>query len=396
MDSTIVKGFNLNEEKQKWSNLVQEMPTSENETGRITIIGSGIKSIGHLTLEAVGFMKSCDKVFYLVADPATEVYIKEMRPDAMDLYAMYDDGKDRYETYVQISEVILQEARKGVHVAAVFYGHAGVFCLPPHRILQIAKRERIAAKMLAAPSAEDCLFADLEIDPAFPGCQSFEATDMLLRKRKLFTDIHTVLWQVGCVGKTDFQYQGFGNEKLHVLIDFLQDIYGRDYEIVHYIGSQYAVCDPVIEKFKLSEFKMKKVQEKIKSISTFYIPPKDVSSVDENMLKELGFHQEEISRGFKKAFKDISSYGATEKKALAALKDWRFPINYSFVEPTNMSRKLVQLCLNPAEEKMSNLTEDEQKVVRNGDSGAIRRMLKPHGEMVAGDVVVVAVVIIMA
>ncbi|WAQ93949.1 hypothetical protein MAR_006420 [Mya arenaria] len=248
------QAFKHHEERQKWSGLVQEMSTDKTGNGRITIIGSGIKSVGHLTLEAVGFIKSCKKV------DATR---------RNGFFVLYDDDKDRYETYVQMSEAILQEARKGVHVAAVFYGHSGIFCLPSHRILQIAKREGIPAKLLAAPSAVDCLFADLQIDPAFPGCQSFEATDLLLRKRKLFTYIHTVLWQVGCVGKTYFQYKGFDNDKLHVLIEFLQDIYGRDYEIVHYIGPHYAVCDPVIETLKLSELKIEEVKKKIKSCSTF-------------------------------------------------------------------------------------------------------------------------------
>ena len=36
--------------------------------------------------------------------------------------------------------------------------------------------------MLPGISAEDCLFADLGFDPAVRGCQTFEATDFLLRQ----------------------------------------------------------------------------------------------------------------------------------------------------------------------------------------------------------------------
>jgi hypothetical protein len=37
--------------------------------------------------------------------------------------------------------------------------------------------------MLPGISAEDCLFADLGIDPGIYGCQSYEATDFLANGR---------------------------------------------------------------------------------------------------------------------------------------------------------------------------------------------------------------------
>src|SRR2546429_6584747 len=43
-----------------------------------------------------------------------------------------------------------------------------------------AREEGFEAEMLPAVSAEDCLFADLGVDPGDEGCQSFEATSFLL------------------------------------------------------------------------------------------------------------------------------------------------------------------------------------------------------------------------
>jgi hypothetical protein len=63
----------------------------------------------------------------------------------------------------------------------------------------------IKAYILPAVSAEDCLFADLGIDPSYPGLQTLEATDMLLRRRMLLTDSHVIIWQVGCVGDVGFR-----------------------------------------------------------------------------------------------------------------------------------------------------------------------------------------------
>ena len=105
------------------------------------MIGSGIKSAGHFTLEAVSHIKNADKVLYCVADPATEVFIRDLRPDALDLYVFYADDKKSYDTYMQMSEACIYFARRGLHVVCIFYGHPGVFVLPSHRAIQIALQQ---------------------------------------------------------------------------------------------------------------------------------------------------------------------------------------------------------------------------------------------------------------
>ena len=105
------------------------------------MVGSGIKCVAQFTLEAVSHIKTADKVFYCVSDAAATVYIRDLRPDALDLTVLYDEDKKRYTTYVQMSEVCLYFARQGLNVVAVFYGHPGVFVLPSHRVIQLAKKE---------------------------------------------------------------------------------------------------------------------------------------------------------------------------------------------------------------------------------------------------------------
>lgn len=104
---------------------------------------------------------------------------------------------------------MLMHLRKGQNVVGVFYGHPGVFVSPSHRSIAIARKEGYTAKMLPGISAEDCLFADLGIDPSIPGCLTYEATDMLIRNKPLNSSSHLILFQVGCVGITDFNFIGF-------------------------------------------------------------------------------------------------------------------------------------------------------------------------------------------
>ena len=71
--------------------------------------------------------------------------------------------------------------REGKRVCAVFYGHPGVYVRRPTPRSRRARQEGYQARMLPAVSAEDCLFADLGVDPGEHGWQSWEATGFLLR-----------------------------------------------------------------------------------------------------------------------------------------------------------------------------------------------------------------------
>lgn len=76
------------------------------KTGSLTIAGSGIASIAHITLETLSHIQEADRVYYVVADPATEAFIQDKsKGQCFDLTIYYDKDKMRSETYVQMSEV---------------------------------------------------------------------------------------------------------------------------------------------------------------------------------------------------------------------------------------------------------------------------------------------------
>ena len=237
--------------------------------GKLIIIGSGISAVSHLTLEAISFIKNADIVFYNVADPATELYIKDLNKNSIDLYEWYDDNKPRDETYVQMAELMLQQVRNGKNTVGIFYGNAAIFATPTHRAIEIAKKEGYEAKILPGISSLDCLFGDLNVDPA-DGCQIFEATDLLVRNRTINIDQSAIILQVGAVGNFRFNFEKMNNDKFDIFVDFLMTSYGNDHEIIHYIASIYPFQQPFIERVKISE--LKNYREKITGISTFYIP----------------------------------------------------------------------------------------------------------------------------
>ncbi|KAK3750939.1 hypothetical protein QZH41_015015, partial [Actinostola sp. cb2023] len=88
------------------------------------------------------------------------VYIQELRPDAIDLFVLYDENKVRYSTYAQITEVLLHYTRRGHKVVVVFYGHPGYLVNPSHEAVKIAKSEGLSAVELPAISSLDTMISE--------------------------------------------------------------------------------------------------------------------------------------------------------------------------------------------------------------------------------------------
>ena len=75
-------------------------PKSHNTNGSLVVIGSGIKSVSQFTVEALGYLHDADQVFYHVADPVTENYIRKMKPNAKNFSVLYSNKKDRFGVYL--------------------------------------------------------------------------------------------------------------------------------------------------------------------------------------------------------------------------------------------------------------------------------------------------------
>jgi hypothetical protein len=137
--------------------------------------------------------------------------------------------------------------------------------------------------MLPGISAEDCLFADLDVDPGPTGCQSYEATDFLVHARRIDPTATLVLWQVGGVG--DQGYPPTATlDRLRVLVDALLASYPPDHEVTLYQASPYPVCAPFVRRLRLEEL----AAAPIPMLATLYIPPAGPPRRDPAAVRALG------------------------------------------------------------------------------------------------------------
>jgi tetrapyrrole methylase family protein/MazG family protein len=260
------------------------MPDQANKSNAsLVIVGSGIKFMSHLTTEAKAYIEQSDKVLYLVNEPAMQDWIKQANSNAESLDEIYTRFPLRLHCYRAITDYILEVLRQNQHVCVVLYGHPTVFSQPALNAARQAQQEGYYTKILPGISAEDCLFADLLIDPGTCGCQSFEATELLIHQRKIDPVSHLVLWQagvIGLLGRNEHHDNKNGAEQLR---KYLRSYYSETQEVILYEAAQYPHLEPKIEKLFLEKLP----EARFSRVSTLYIPPAQKLPLNQAMLVAL-------------------------------------------------------------------------------------------------------------
>jgi uncharacterized protein YabN with tetrapyrrole methylase and pyrophosphatase domain len=238
--------------------------------GSLIVIGTGIRTVGHLTMEAIAWMKMADKVLYVVGDPVAEAALRALNDGGAESIAtFYAEGKPRIQTYNEMVDRVLTCVREGLVTCLACYGHPGVFVYPSHEAIRRARSEGYEARMLPGISAEDCLFADLGVDPGIYGCQSFEATDFLLNNRVNDPRSSLVLWQIGVLGDATFKKYYYDLSAFSLLVERLQQIYPATHQVILYEAAVFPGCEPIIQPVPLHALS----PVGLSAGFTLYVPP---------------------------------------------------------------------------------------------------------------------------
>ncbi len=259
------------------------MTAANNKQGSMVCVGLGMTLGAHIAPLSRSHIQEADVVFCGASDPLVELWVKEMHPDVRSLQPFYREGKDRRHSYQQMVAAMMAEVRAGKKVVGAFYGHPGVFAWAPHKVIETARAEGFAAHMEPGISAEDCLFADLGLDPGKTGCQQFEASQFMFYRRQLDTAALLVLWQVAMAGDRSTARYQTGNPYRQVLLELLLDHYPPDHQVVLYEAPTLPIHPPRLDWFPLQE--LAKVQ--VHQHSTLVIPPATALVKNQDVLDRL-------------------------------------------------------------------------------------------------------------
>lgn len=212
-------------------------------------MGLGMVLGSHLSPLARSHIEQADVVFAALSDGIVEMWLERMHPDVRSLQPYYGKGdKSRMTTYREWVAVMMTQVRAGKNVCAVFYGHPGIFAWSPHEVIKAARAEGYRAHMEPGISSEDCLYADLGIDPGRRGCQHYEASQLLLYDTPLNNQAYLVLWQVGLVGDMSLKRFSTGPEYRRVLVDVLARDYPLDHKVIVYRGATLPIEQPRVRE----------------------------------------------------------------------------------------------------------------------------------------------------
>jgi len=253
--------------------------------GSLVVVGTGIRTAGQLTTEAIAWIREADKVLYVVADHIAENVIRRLNPEgAESMEHFYQEGQPRMDTYRKMVDRLVASVHAGHLTVAAFYGHPGIFAYSSHAAIRQLRKEGYEAKMLPGISAEDCLFADLGLDPSTYGCQSYEATSLLVRRRKVDPGCSLILWQIGVFGNHTYRAEGYDLPGLPLLVEHLLQFYPEDHEVCVYEAAVFPECQPRMDWIPLRRL----TEVALNVATTLFIPPSETGELDFDLMRRLG------------------------------------------------------------------------------------------------------------
>lgn len=261
----------------------------------------------HLGPRARAHIEAADVVFTLASDAVVELWLQQMNRDVRSLQPYYTEGKSRRGTYAEMVEAMLDEVRAGRRVCGAFYGHPGVFAQVPHDALARAKSEGFEACMEPGISAEDCLYADLGIDPGRFGCQHYEASQLLFFRRLIDPTAYLVLWQVGLAGDRSYERFTTGAAHRHLLVERLLQDYPADHQITIYEAATLPITKPRVESITLREL----TQAAVHQHTTVVVPPARPMVRDDATLARLEALERALAAGTTASIRSISHTHST-------------------------------------------------------------------------------------
>lgn len=259
--------------------------------GSLTIAGCGLHP-GHMTLETESLIKNAEKVLLVAPNPLSIQHIITLNSATEHLGKYYNEaGISRPEIYRKMAQHIVGLVREGIQVVTVFYGHPGVFVTSTRTASKVLKDEGYAVKMLPGIAADACLYADLDLDPADTGCQSYESTRFLLTQREPDTSAALILWQLGLTGEHTNDHFKPGKYGLAALSNLLLQYYSAQHKICLYEAPTLPGFNPRVEWISIKQLS----DADVSVITTLYVPAANEPTFAAERLKWLGLTEADIA-----------------------------------------------------------------------------------------------------
>lgn len=251
----------------------------------IGIVGTGIVGTHQLTREAEEVVRRSKRTFVIDSGYGIPEYLATLCPVVTELGPLYKPGRNRLPTYRNMAAEVVSAAVADPPVCLATYGHPWVYCYPTTLITRAAPLLGLHVEVFPGVSAFDTLLVDLGTDIAFNGVQMYEATDLLLRRRPLQTDVTCIIWQPTVVGDPTCPADAYTAEQFRPLQDYLLRFYPADHEASLVATKTFPLMRSVVQRLRLGDLAMELAGAP--GVGTLYIPAVSSRPVEDMELLEV-------------------------------------------------------------------------------------------------------------
>jgi uncharacterized protein YabN with tetrapyrrole methylase and pyrophosphatase domain len=251
----------------------------------IGIVGTGIVGTHQLTREAEEVIRRCRRTFVIDSGYGIPEYLETLCPEVKELGSLYEPGRDRLRTYRRMAAEVVSAAVVNAPVCLATYGHPWVYCYPTTLITRAAPLLGLHVEVFPGVSSFDTLLVDLGTDIALSGIQMYEATDLLLRRRPIQSDVACVIWQPTVVGDPTYHAEPYTAEQFTPLQEYLLRFYPADHEAAIVTTKTYPLTRSVVQRLQLGDLAVE--LERAPKVGTLYIPPLSERPVEDAELLDV-------------------------------------------------------------------------------------------------------------
>ena len=251
----------------------------------IGIVGTGIVGTHQLTREAEEVIRRCRRTFVIDSGYGIPEYLETLCAEVTELRSFYEAGRDRLPTYRRMAAEVVSAAVAEPPVCLATYGHPWVYCYPTTLITRAAPLLALHVEVFPGVSSFDTLLVDLGTDIAFSGVQMYEATDLLLRRRPIQSDVACVIWQPTVVGDPTYRAEPYTAEQFESLQSYLLRFYPDDHEASIVTTKTYPLTRSIVQHLRLGQ--LAEELARAPQVGTLYIPPLAERPVEDAELMEV-------------------------------------------------------------------------------------------------------------
>ena len=211
----------------------------------IAAVGLGITGVHQITREVEETIRRCTKTFAIDSGHGVVDYLRILCPNVIDLLPRYKLGEERLPAYRDMASEVVAAALETPPVCFATYGHPWMYCYPTTLLHRAARVLKLKFKVFPGISSLDTLLVDLGIDTAFSGLQMYEATDLVVRRRPLQTDVQCVILQADVTAQAVYPQHPPVLEDLLLLQDYLLEFYPPDHSVRLVVSKTHPLLSPM-------------------------------------------------------------------------------------------------------------------------------------------------------